>query len=98
MAVGAQMGSSSLCSICQFNAICYLEGKCVKLDKSIKSVLCIIEFSKVVETNLPSNLKINLVFKACIQRFARYKIGALILIGRLCSSGVASVHDRNLSN
>ena len=79
------MGSSSLCFIFQIDAICHQEGKCVKLDKSIKSVLCILEFSKVVETNLPSNLKIYLVFKACIQRFARYKIEALILIGRLCN-------------
>ena len=64
MAAGAQIGSSSLCSIYHIDAICYLEGKCVKLDKLIKSKLCILEFSQVVETNLPSNLKIYLVFKA----------------------------------
>ena len=40
------------------------EGKCVKLDKSINSVLYILEFIKMVETNLPSNMKIYLVLKA----------------------------------
>ena len=64
MAAGAHMGSSSLCSISQVDKICYQEGKCVNMDKSIKIVLYILEFSKMVVTNLPSNTKICLVLKA----------------------------------
>jgi len=39
MAAGAQMGSSSLCSNSQMNKKGDQEGKCWKMDKSIKFVL-----------------------------------------------------------
>ena len=74
------MGSSSLCFIFQIDAICHQEGKCVKLDKSIKSVLYILEFSKMVLTNLPSNIKIYSVLKAFLNPSSVFSFNSSVLI------------------
>lgn len=63
----------------------------MKIDKLIKIVLKIVECNKKVVTKAPSNLKIYLVFKTIFkttQQIARYRIVALIPIGRLCMSAV----------
>lgn len=66
----------------------------MKIDKLIKIVLKIVECIKKVVTKAPSNLKIYLVFKTIFktstQQIARYRIVALIPIGRLCMSAVDS--------
>ena len=43
------------------------------MDKSIKNVLQILEFSKIVVTNLPSNIKIYLVLKAFLNLSSRLR-------------------------